>query len=54
MKFTELLVEYLESREDYNNACDKGSYTMEQLDELEGVMVAAERDLNEFLADREY
>jgi len=58
MKFSELLVEYLDARDDYNNACDpkhhQHTYTQYVLDELEGVMIAAERELNEFLADREH
>ena len=51
--FTDLLVEYLDSREEYNNACMDSYPDMMYLDNLESVMIAAKNELNDFFENYE-
>ena len=47
MKFTELLAKWMDARDNYNAAKRSNQFDWTWLDELEGVMIAAERDLND-------
>ena len=51
MKFTELLAKWMDARDSYNAAKRSSQFDWTWLDELEGVMIAAERDLNDFIEE---
>ena len=49
MKFTELLKNWMDARDSYNAAKRSSQFDWVVYDELEGVMIAAERDLNDLV-----
>jgi len=51
MKFTELLAKWMNARDNYNAAKRSSQFDWTWFDELEGVMIAAERDLNDFIEE---
>ena len=49
MKFTELLKDWMDARETYNEACQKDQYNYPYLDDQHSIMVGYENQINDVI-----